>query len=389
MDKKDYYEVLGVSRNAGLEEIKSAYRKKAMQYHPDRNQGDKESEEMFKLAAEAYEVLSDSDKRARYDRFGFDGVRGAGGQQGFNDVSDIFSHFGDIFGGSIFGDFFGGGSSRQGSRGRRRPIGEPGSDIKIRIALTLGEIAEGVTKKVKVRAYQTCSTCQGTGSHEGAGYTTCTHCNGQGEIRQVTKTFLGQIVNVAACPTCNGSGQMIKDKCHECRGEGRVDGEHTVEVNIPAGVEEGQYLSVENKGHAGKRGGPAGELYVIFEEKPHPFFKRVGNDIHYNLKIPFTLAALGGEIEVPTISGTGKKIEIESGTQPGSHITLKNMGIPYLERSTKGSEIINIDIAVPKKLNSREKELLKELFVSENFVISKSDKKGKDFFDKVKDIFTD
>lgn len=387
MDKKDYYEILGVTRNSGLDEIKSAYRKLAMKYHPDRNPGDKEAEEMFKQAAEAYEVLGDSDKRARYDRFGFDGVRGVGNNQGFNDISDIFSHFGDIFGGGIFGDFFGSGS-RTSSRGRRRPIGEPGGDIRIRIALTLGEIAEGVTKKVKVRAFQTCSSCQGTGSHEGAGYQTCSHCNGQGEIRQVTKTFLGQIVNVTACPTCNGSGQMVKDKCHVCRGDGRIDGEHTVEVNIPAGVEEGQYITMEHKGHSGKRGGPAGDLHVIFEEKPHPFFKRIGNDIHYILKIPFTLAALGGEVEVPTINSS-KIIEIEAGTQPGSQITLRNFGIPYLERSTKGSEVINIEISVPKKLSSKEKELLRSLAESENFTITKSNKKEKDFFEKVKDIFTE
>ena len=385
MEKKDYYELLGVERNASLDEIKSAYRKKAMQYHPDRNPGNKEAEELFKQAAEAYEVLSDQDKRARYDRYGFDGLRGNGGASGFNDISDIFSHFGDIFGGggSIFDDFFG--NSRRSSRGSRRPIGEQGSDIKIRLPLTLGEIALGAKKKIKVRSYQQCDSCQGTGSKEGMGYTTCSHCNGTGEVRQVTRTFLGQIVNVTPCYACNGSGQVVKEKCPKCGGEGRVDGERTVDLEVPAGVEANQYIVLEGQGNAGRRGGPNGDLVVIFEEKPHPFFKRNGNDIIYDLKIPFTTAALGDEVEIPTIEGS-KKIKIEAGIQPNEQIVIENEGIPYLNKKKKGNLIAVVNINVPKKLNSKEKELLKQLSESEHFAVS-GNKKSKDFFEKVKDTF--
>lgn len=386
MEKKDYYEILGVSRNATKDELRSAYRKMAMQYHPDRNPGNKEAEEIFKQAAEAYEVLSDDEKRARYDRLGFDGVRGAGGQQGFNDFSDIFSQFSDIFGGgSIFDDFFGG-SRRTGGSRRKRSIGEQGGDIKIKLPLTLGEIVSGASKKVKIRSYQTCTTCQGTGSKDGSGYSTCPHCNGAGEIRQVTNTFLGQIVNVSSCPTCGGSGQVVKEKCPVCKGDGRVDGEKTVEVQVPAGVEQGHYITLEGQGHAGKRGGAPGDLYVIFEEKPHPFFKRMGNDIHYNLTIPFTTAALGGAIEIPTIE-SNTKIEIPAGTQPNSQIVLKNLGVPYLNRNQRGSLVVNITVKIPTKLNAREKELLNELSTSENFVLTKNNKKTKDFFEKVKETF--
>lgn len=384
MEKKDYYELLGVQRNASLDEIKSAYRKKAMQYHPDRNPGNKEAEELFKQAAEAYEVLSDPDKRARYDRFGFDGLRGNAGASGFNDIADIFSHFGDIFGGggSIFDDFFG--QTRR-SRASRRPIGEPGSDIKIKLPLTLGEIALGAKKKLKVRSYQRCDSCQGTGSKDGIGYTTCPHCNGSGEIRQITRTFLGQVVNVTTCYSCNGSGQVVKDKCPKCNGEGRIDGEHTVDLEVPAGVEANQYIVMENQGNAGRRGGPNGDLIVIFEEKPHPFFKKVENDIVYDLKIPFTVAALGGEVEIPTIEGS-KKIKIEPGTQPNEKIIIENEGIPFLNKKKKGNLIAVVNISVPKKLNSKEKDLLKQLADSDNFNLFPK-KKDKDFFEKVIDTF--
>jgi len=383
MEKKDYYELLGVDRNATLDEIKSAYRKKAMQYHPDRNPGNKEAEEMFKQAAEAYEVLSDPEKRARYDRYGFEGLRGNGGTPGFSDISDIFSHFGDIFGGSIFDDFFG--NTRRSSRSSRRPIGEQGSDIKIRLPLTLGEIALGAKKKIKVKAYLQCDSCQGTGSKGGIGYTTCPHCNGTGEIRQVTRTFLGQIVNVTTCYNCNGSGQVVKERCPKCNGEGRVEGEHTVDIEVPAGVEANQYIVIENQGNAGRRGGPNGDLIVIFEEKNHPFFKRNGNDIIYELKIPFTVAALGDEIEVPTIEGS-KKIKIEPGTQPNDKIIIENEGIPYLNKKKKGNLIVVVNIVVPTKLNSKEKELLRLLAQNEHFSVTPN-KKNKDFFEKVKDTF--
>ena len=399
MDKRDFYEVLGVSRNANIDEIKSAYRKLAMQYHPDRNPGDAEAEEKFKEAAEAYEVLSDSDKRAKYDRFGFDGVRGSQ-STGFNDVSDIFSHFNDIFGGGIFDDFFGMGSgSRSGSRRttQKRSISERGSDIKIRIPLTLGEIYTGTNIKVSVHKYINCDLCGGSGSKDGEGYQICPTCNGSGESRQTTRTFLGQFVNISICPTCNGSGHIIKNKCPKCKGEGRVESEEVVNVEVPAGVEDGNYLNMQGKGNAGRRGGNYGDLLVIFEEKAHPFYKRKENNIHYTLKIPFTLAALGGKIEVPTFEGS-KVIEIPAGTQHGEIIVLKNFGIPNLYDKSRGNFIVNIEIIVPKKLNSKEKELLKQLAESDHFTSisnennkstseNKKDKKSKDIFEKVKDAF--
>jgi molecular chaperone DnaJ len=385
MEKKDYYEVLGVGKNATLDEIKSAYRRMAMKYHPDRNPGNTEAEEMFKIAAEAYEVLGDADKRAKYDRFGFDGLRGSGYNPGFNDISDIFSHFQDVFSGGMFDSFFGGGGGGGRRSGRRRGVGEPGSDIKIKMPLTLGEIALGATKKVKISAYQTCDVCSGTGSKNGSGYQTCNTCNGVGEIRQVTRTFLGQIVNIATCPTCGGSGHTIKDKCTKCGGEGRIDAEKQVEIEIPPGVEENQYIVLQGKGNAGKRGGRHGDLVVIFEEKPHPFFQRNGNDIIYQLKIPFTLAVLGGEIEIPTINSS-KVINISSGTQPNEQIIIDNEGIPYLNSKKKvGSLIAIVNVIVPKKVNSQEKELLKELVNSENFATEAKSKKSKDIFNKVKD----
>lgn len=397
MDKRDYYEVLGVSRSANLDEIKSAYRKLAMQYHPDRNPGDKLSEEKFKEAAEAYEVLSDADKRAKYDRYGFDGVRGTQ-SNGFNDVSDIFSHFNDIFGGSIFDDFFGY-ESRRGARHayQRRPISEKGVDLKIRLPLTLGEIYSGTTLKVSVHKYVSCDECDGTGSRDGEGYQICPVCSGSGETRQTTRTFLGQFTNISTCQNCGGTGYVIKNKCPKCKGEGRVDSEELVEVNVPAGVEEGNYIKISGKGHAGRRGGDNGDLIVIFEEKPHPFYKRQGNDIHYNLKIPFTLATLGGKIEVPTFEGA-KVIEIPAGTQHGDKIVLKEFGIPNIYDKSRGNFIVNIEIIIPKKLNSTEKELLKQLNQSEHFTITinedkdahdfnRKEKKPKDIFEKVKDVF--
>lgn len=384
MNKKDYYEVLGVGKNATLEEIKSAYRKMAMQYHPDRNPGNAEAEEMFKTAAEAYEVLSDTDKRAKYDRFGFDGLRGSGYDPGFNDISDIFSHFQDVFSGGMFDSFFGGSSgSRRSSR--KRSIGERGADVKIKMPLTLGEIALGTTKKVKISAYETCDICSGTGSRNGSGYQTCPTCNGTGEIRHITRTFLGQIVNVSTCPTCNGSGNIIKDKCPKCNGEGRVEAEKQVEIEIPPGVEENQYIVLEGKGHAGKRGGRHGDLVVIFEEKPHPFFQRNGKDIIYQLKIPFPLAVLGGEIEIPTISSS-KVINISAGTQPNEQIVIENEGIPYLNSKKRvGNLIVIVNVIVPRKVNSQEKELLKELANSENFSSEAKNKRSKDIFNKVKE----
>ena len=385
MAKRDYYEVLEVSRDASAEEIKSSYRKKAIQFHPDKNPGNSEAEENFKEASEAYEVLSDADKRARYDRFGHDGLRGGQDFRSSGSVDDIFSAFGDIFGGSIFGDFFGGGQAR--GRGRRSP-GEPGSDIKIRLPLTLEEIATGVEKNIKLKRMVECGECSGSGAKPGSGHATCPTCNGAGEIRQVSRSLFGQFVNIQPCPACNGAGQIIKDHCMACSGEGRVKGEDTITVKIPAGVEEGNYLPVRDKGNAGRRGGTPGDLIVIIEEKEHENFTRQGNDIIFELMISYPSAALGTEVEVPTLHGT-EKIKIEAGTQPGTTIKLRDKGIPFLNSYGKGNQIVYVNVFVPKKLDSKEKALLKELEEKPNICPRKKDqKKSKDFIDKIKDLFS-
>ncbi|MDQ1266402.1 MAG: molecular chaperone DnaJ, partial [Bacteroidota bacterium] len=363
MAKKDYYEVLGVNRDAGLEEIKSQYRKMALQYHPDRNPGNSEAEDKFKEASEAYGVLSDTNKRSRYDRYGHDGLRegpGGAGFSGFTDINDIFSQFGDIFGGrgSIFDDLFG---TTNRSRGSRRTYsGERGSDIKIHLPLTLEEIAKGCEKTLKLKRSETCDSCSGTGAKSGSGASVCQTCNGAGEVRQVTRAGFMQISNITTCPTCGGTGQIIKEKCPKCLGECRIPIEDTVKVNIPSGVEEGNYLPVRGKGNAGKRGGSAGDLIVVIEEKDHDIFQRRGNDIIYELKLSYPAAALGIDTEVPTLFGD-EKVKIEPGTQPGTTIRLRDKGIPNLNSYGKGDQIIYINLHVPQKLSQKEKDMLKEL----------------------------
>lgn len=383
MTKRDYYEVLGVSKNADKSELKSAYRKLAIKFHPDKNQGDPEAEEKFKEASEAYEVLSDDDKRARYDSFGHDGLRGAaGGGAGFQNVDDIFSAFSDIFsGGSIFDDFFGSSSSR----GRRRSGGERGSDIKIRLPLSFEEIAKGTNKTIKINKFIVCNVCSGSGAKEGSGLTTCHTCNGQGEVRQVSKSLFGQFVNITVCPTCSGSGQIVKDKCSNCHGDGRVKGEEEIKVDIPAGVEEGNYLTIRGKGNSGKNLGQSGDLIVVMEEKEHEVFERDGNNIIYRHTISFPEAALGTEIEIPTLFGE-EKLEIEAGTQPGYTFKFQGKGIPHLNGYGQGDQINVVNVYVPQKLNSDEKKKIKELTDSKN--ISPEGKGGKSgFFEKVKDAF--
>lgn len=386
MTKRDYYEILEIDKNAGSEDIKSAYRKKALQYHPDRNPDNKDAEELFKEASEAYAVLSDTNKRARYDRYGHEGLRGGGGSSdfsGFSNMSDIFSAFGDIFeGGSIFDSFFGGGS-----RQRSRSNGERGADIKIRLPLTLEEIAAGVEKIIKIKRMDSCPSCHGSGSKRGSGSTTCPACNGSGEVRHVSRSVFGQFVNIATCTNCGGSGSVIKDKCETCLGDGRVQQEDSVKITIPAGVEEGNYIPVRGKGHAGRRGGDAGDLMVIIAEKEHPIFRRQEDDVIYKLEIGFPDAALGAEIEVPTLTGT-HKLKIEPGTQPGATIRLRDLGIQHLNSYGKGDQIVIVNVYIPVKLNSTEKTLLKELQKSENIAPKKKDgSKSKDFFEKVKDAF--
>lgn len=379
MAQRDFYEILGVSKSANLDEIKSNYRKLAMKYHPDKNPGDKEAEEKFKEAAEAYEVLSDQDKKARYDRYGMDGLKGTNYHQ-YTNINDIFSQFGDVFSGSIFEEFFGG-SSRG---GRKRYRGEAGSDIKIKLPLTLEEISTGINKNIKIKRLIQCDTCQGSGAKAGTSKQTCSTCYGAGEVKQVQRSIFGQMVNIQACPTCRGEGQVVTEKCNICRGDGRIQGEDRVEINIPAGVETGNYIPISGKGNSGKNGGPDGDLIVIIEEKRHELFIRDGNNVLYKAPISFPQAALGDEIEIPILNGK-QSVKIEAGTQPGQSHIIKNKGIPYLHSNNKGDFVVIFDVKVPTKLNSQEKDLIKELAEQENFSMGANQKKGKEFFSKIKD----
>ncbi len=372
MAKRDYYEILGVQRNTSVDEIKKAYRKLAMQYHPDRNPGNKESEEKFKEATEAYEVLSDQDKRSRYDRFGHEGVR-----QGtdFHDwtnsnTGDIFSVFNDIFaggfGGSIFDDFFGGGTRSRSQTGSYSG-GEHGSDLKVSVKLTIEEVASGVEKKIKLRRLEKCHTCNGTGAKGGTGTTTCPTCKGSGELRRASRTMFGQFVNIVQCSTCGGTGKVIKDPCNTCGGAGRVNGESTIKVKIPAGVSEGNYLTLHGEGNAGKRSGGNGDLIVMIEETPHQHFKRDGDDIIFELDLSFPEAALGDEIEVPTLTGRAK-LKIEPGIQSGKILRMREKGLPRLNGYGRGDQLVTINIFTPTNLSQKDKELLKQLAHSANVI---------------------
>jgi molecular chaperone DnaJ len=386
MAKRDYYEILGVSRSANGDEIKKAYRQMALKFHPDRNPNNKEAEEKFKEAAEAYEVLSDSEKRQRYDQFGHDGLRGAG-QQGFTDINDIFSHFGDIFGGSIFDDVFGSGQRTR--RRNPRQEGTPGSDLRIKLTLTLEEIATGVEKKIKVRKQKRCDVCNGAGTRSGSSKTTCPQCNGAGEIRQVSRSMFGQFVNISTCPACEGEGRIIKEPCTTCNGEGRVQGESAIKVNVPAGVSEGNYIPLHGQGNAGRHGGPAGDLLVVLEEEPHPYFTRNGDDIIYDHLVSFPVAALGGEVEIPTLKGKAK-LTIDPGTPSGRMLRMRDRGIPRLNGRGSGDQLVRINVWVPTRLTSREKELLKELGSAEHMTPTEEERRasGRSFFEKMKDAFS-
>jgi molecular chaperone DnaJ len=386
MAKRDYYEILGVSRSANADEIKKAYRQMALKYHPDRNQGNKEAEEKFKEAAEAYEVLSDAEKRQRYDQFGHDGLRGAG-QQGFTDINDIFSHFGDIFGGGIFDDVFGG--SQRGRRRGPRQEGTPGSDLRVKLTLPLEEIAAGVEKKIKVRRQKRCDVCNGTGARSGSTKITCPQCNGAGEIRQVSRSMFGQFVNISTCPNCDGEGHIIKEPCTTCFGEGRVQGESTIKVNVPAGVSEGNYIPLRGQGNAGRRGGASGDLLVVIEEEPHSYFTRNGDDIIYDHLVSFPVAALGGEVEIPTLKGKAK-LTIDPGTPSGRMLRMRDRGIPHLNGRGSGDQLVRINVWVPTRLTSREKELLKELGSAEHMTPTEEERRasGRSFFEKMKDAFS-
>ena len=376
MAKRDYYEVLGVEKNASADEIKKAYRKKAIQFHPDKNPGDKQAEENFKEAAEAYDVLSDPQKRQRYDQFGHAGVGGAsqgGGFGGGMSMEDIFSQFGDIFGGH-FGGF--GGFGRRVNRG---------SDLRVKVKLNLKEIANGVEKKIKVKKYVPCSHCHGSGAEGSEGVKTCDTCKGSGVVTRIANTILGQMQTQTTCPTCGGEGKIVVNKCTECNGEGVVRDDEIITINIPAGVAEGMQLSMNGKGNAARHGGINGDLLILIEEEPHPELIRDENDLLYNLLLSVPQAALGATVEVPTIDGKAK-LKIEPGTQPGKVLRLRNKGLPSINSYGTGDLLVNVSVYIPETLSSTEKETLNGLENSPNFQPNKTMKekifsKFKHFFD--------
>jgi len=382
--KRDYYEVLGVSKTASEDEIKKAYRKIAIKYHPDRNPGDKEAEEKFKEAAEAYNVLHDPKSRQQYDQFGFDGPSGGfGGFGGFGggtsmNMDDIFSMFGDIFGGHGFGGFGG---------GHRSPQQHRGSDLRLKVKLTLEEVNTGVTKKFKVRKDITCPACTGTGAEAGSAKEQCPTCHGQGYITHTTQSIFGMMQQQSVCPACSGEGQIIKNKCKQCGGTGVQKGEEVVEINIPAGVAEGMVVNVPGKGNQGRNNGICGDIQVFIEEQDHDTFVRDGNDLIYNLLLDFPTAALGGEVEIPTIDGNKLKVKLEGGTQPGKTLRLRNKGLPAVQGygSGRGDLVVNISVYVPKTLSKEERQALEQFRESDNF---KGDRQTRDsIFNKFKNYF--
>jgi molecular chaperone DnaJ len=381
MTKRDYYEILGVDRGASEEEIKSAYRKLALKYHPDRNPGSKEAEEKFKEATEAYEVLKDPQKRRAYDQFGHAGVgagAGFGGFSGFEgfDLSDALRAFMRDFGaGSIFDEFFGMGTR---SSRRRRNRGE---DLRIRIELTLEEIATGVEKSVKVKRLVRCDACGGTGVAAGSSRRTCPQCRGAGQVRTVTRTFLGTVQQVSTCNMCCGTGEVIADPCQVCGGEGRVRGSTTVNIKIPPGVSSGNYMTIENMGNTAPHNGEPGDLIAVFEEAEHEYFTRRGDNILCELPISFTTAALGGTVTVPTLNGS-EKIRIPPGTQSGKVLKLRGKGIPHLHRTGRGDQLVQIVVWVPTKLSKEDRKLLERLAESDSFQPPKA---NKSFFEKLRE----
>lgn len=381
MAKRDYYDVLDLSKNASKEEIKKAYRKKALKYHPDKNPDNEQAEENFKEAAEAYEILADENKRQRYDQFGHAGVSGAAGGgfgSGGMTMDDIFSSFGDIFGGH-FGGFsgFGGGRSRQRVN--------KGSNLRVRVKLNLQDIASGIEKKIKVNKYVECNSCDGTGAADGRSFSNCSSCNGTGQVTRISNTFLGQMQTTSTCPTCNGDGKMITRKCTSCYGEGIVKEEEVISIKIPAGVAEGMQLNVSGKGNAPRRGGINGDLLVIIEETPHNELVRDENNLIYNLFISTPDAALGAAIEIPTVDGK-VKIKIEAGTQSGKILRLRGKGLPDVNGYHKGDLLVNINVWVPKSLTREEAKILEKLNTSPNFKPQPS-KTEKNIFDRMRDMF--
>ncbi len=384
MAKRDYYEVLGVEKNASDSEIKKAYRKLAMKYHPDKAGDDKEAEEKFKEASEAYEVLSDKDKKARYDQYGHAGLEGAFGQGGFS-WSD-FTHagdFSDLFGeggfSSIFEQFFGGfGGGGGRSRGQRRNRGE---DLQLEISISLKEVNDGAEKKLKIKIKDTCDSCNGSGSADGSSET-CPQCNGQGQVRQVRQSLFGQIQTVVECPTCHGKGKIIKNKCPKCSGAGRIDTFKEIKIKIPAGIDDGQYFRLRGQGNVGLNNGERGDIIVLVHVKDHDLFERDGANLILEYPISFSQAALGDEVKVPTINGK-LKIKVPEGTQSGKVLRLRGQGLPHVNSTYKGDLYIKLMVITPTKLSSREKELLTEL---QTYDSEKKLKPGKGFFDKLKEF---
>jgi len=381
MSKRDYYEILGVDKNATETEIKKAYRKVAIKFHPDKNPDDSTAEDKFKEAAEAYEVLSNADKKSRYDQFGHAGVGGAaGGGGGFGgggmSMDDIFSHFGDIFsGGGGFGGGFGGGQRRRVNRG---------SNLRIKVKLTLEEIAKGTEKKVRVNKYIDCDICHGSGA-EGQGKTTCTTCHGSGQVTRVVNSFLGQMQTASTCPQCGGEGEIITHKCKKCHGNGIIKGEEVISLNIPAGVSDGMQLSMSGKGNAAARGGVPGDLIILIEETPHDELERDGMNLLHDHFISFPSAALGTTIEVPTLEGKAR-VKIAPGTQPGKVLRLKGKGLPDVNRYGNGDLLVTINVWVPKTLDPTERESLNKLNQSDNFKPD-PDSNEKGFFNRMRDYF--
>ena len=381
MEKRDYYEVLGVSKSADATEIKKAYRKLALKYHPDKNPGDKSAEEKFKEAAEAYDVLSNEEKRRRYDQFGHAGVGGAG-QGGFGggmSMDDIFSQFGDIFGSfggfSGFGGFGGGRSARRVNRG---------TNLRVKVKMNLQEIATGIEKKIKVKKYVACQHCNGTGAKDGKSYSTCSTCKGSGQVTRVQNTILGAMQTTSTCPTCEGEGKIINEKCTFCNGEGVLMSEEVISINIPAGVGEGMQLSLSGKGNAARRGGVNGDLIVLIEEEEHPELVRDGNDLLYNVFIGYPEAVLGETVEIPTIEGK-VKVKIEAGTQPGKILRLRGKGLPDVNGYGKGDLLAKVNVWIPKNLSKDEKKLVEKMKEAEGFKPGSGDKKS--IFSKMKDFF--
>jgi len=385
-EKRDYYEVLGVGKSASDEEIKKAYRKKAIQYHPDKNPGDKAAEEKFKEAAEAYEVLSNPEKKQRYDQFGHAGVGGAAGGGfgggGFT-MDDIFSQFGDIFGGHFGGGGFGGfggfgGSSRGGQRVNQ------GSNLRVRVKMNLSEIAKGAEKKIKVKKHVACQHCKGTGAEGGSAYSTCNTCRGTGAVTRVTNTILGRMQTQSVCPDCQGQGKIITNKCSHCSGEGILQQEEIITLNIPAGVADGMQLSMSGKGNAARRGGVNGDLLIVIEEEQHPELIRDENDLIYNLLLSFPTAALGGTVEIPTIDGR-VKVKIEAGTQPGKVLRLRGKGLPSVNQYGTGDLLVNISVYVPESLSREDRKIIEKLEDSESFKTSPTISRR--IFEKFRNLF--